>query len=157
VELEDTPLVSKTLFSSASAEWATPQDLFDSLDADFHFTLDAAANDGNHKCGYYLTGPCRKAQWCMCGLCWPWAGTVWLNPPYGRGVDKWVAKAKAEMERGVTTVMLLPARTDTKWFHEVYGQPNIWVDFIKGRLKFGGQQNPAPFPSMTIWFDGSGK
>ena len=78
-------------------------------------------------------------------------GTIWCNPPYGRELNKWVKKAYETAQQGETVVMLLPARTDTKWFHEyIYGKAEI--RFIKGRLKFGGNKNAAPFPSMVIIF-----
>ena len=133
------------MFSSASGEWATPQDFFDKLNEEFGFTLDPCANSKNHKCDKYFT----KEQ---DGLVQDW-GTdrVYCNPPYGRGIDKWVAKCFRH--RGLA-VMLIPARTDTKWFHEyVYKKPNVEIRFIKGRLKFGNSDNSAPFPSMVIVFN----
>lgn len=133
----------KVMFSSKTDEWATPQSLFDRLDGGFHFTLDAAANEGNHKCERYYTPE-------MDGLSLPWEGTVWCNPPYGRQIGKWVRKAYYEhMKHNNTIVLLLPARTDTKWFHEyILGRAQIF--FIKGRLTFGSAKNPAPFPSMLV-------
>lgn len=78
----------------------------------------------------------------------PWSGTVWCNPPYGREIGKWVKKAA---EKTCTVVMLLPARTDTAWFHDfIYGKAEI--RFVRGRLKFGGCRNSAPFPSMVVIF-----
>lgn len=115
------------------------------MNAEFDFNLDAAASDQNHKCKRYFT----KSE---NGLAQPWVGTVWCNPPYGRDVGKWVAKAESEhTKHGNTIVMLLPARTDTKWFHDyIYGKAEI--RFVRGRLKFGGSKNSAPFPSMiVIW------
>ena len=128
-------------FSSKSEEWETPQDLFDKINEEFHFTVDVAASDTNHKCPKYYT---RQQD----GLSQVWCGVVWCNPPYGREIAKWVQKA---LYSRATTVILLPARTDTAWFHEyVIGKAE--VRFIRGRLKFGGSKNSAPFPSMIVIF-----
>lgn len=129
------------IFSSKSNEWSTPQDLFDKLDQVFHFTLDAASTHENAKCKNHFTIE-------EDGLKQDWTGTVWCNPPYGREIGKWCKKAYKEFCRGgCTIVMLLPVRTDTKWFHEyVYGKCEI--KFLKKRLKFGNATQPAPFPSM---------
>lgn len=133
------------MFSSKTDQWETPQDLFDELDAEFGFNLDACALPENAKCDVYYT-PEQN------GLFQRWYGTVWCNPPYGREIGNWVSKAvEAAKGGGATVVMLLPARTDTKWFHEyIYGKAEI--RFIKGRLKFGGCKNAAPFPSMVVVF-----
>ena len=134
-------MVNKALLTSLTDEWETPQDLFDKLDSEFHFTLDVCANAQNHKCNQYYT----KAD---DGLKMPWGGVIWCNPPYGREVGKWVEKC-ANCDG--MAVMLLPARTDTRWFHEfIYNKAE--VRFIKGRLKFGGSKNSAPFPSMVVIF-----
>lgn len=131
------------MFSSKSNEWATPQDFFDKLNDEFHFTLDPCATDENHKCDKYYTKE-------MDGLSLPWAGIVWCNPPYGREISSWVRKAYIASRTGYATVaMLLPARTDTKWFHD-YIYHKAEIRFIKGRLKFGGCKNSAPFPSMVV-------
>lgn len=130
-------------FSSKTDEWETPDPLFKALDAEFHFTLDACASPSNAKCFNYFT-PEND------GLSQPWIGVVWCNPPYGRQVQKWVEKAYKTAQAGDDdVVMLLFAKTDTKWFHEyVYGKAEI--RFIRGRIKFGGCQNNAPFPSMIV-------
>ena len=129
-------------FSSKTDDWETPQTVFDELDKEFHFTLDVAASPTNAKCADYFT----KEQ---DGLAQDWRGVVWCNPPYGREVGKWVAKAAAA---DALVVMLLPARTDTAWFHDyIYGK--AYVRFIRGRLKFGGCKTAAPFPSMVVIFD----
>lgn len=133
---------TETLFSSASSEWETPQWLFDSLNSEFHFTLDAAATDQNHKCERYFTISDDALKQ-------PWGSSTWLNPPYGRNVKKWVEKADAECRKGNTVVMLLFARTDTEWFHK-YIYHRHEVRFIRGRIKFGGSKNNAPFPSMIV-------
>lgn len=136
----------QTMFSSKTDLWSTPQDLFDELDNEFHFTLDVCADEHNHKCGNYYT----KEQ---DGLSQAWIGTVWCNPPYGRGIGQWVRRALFASVAGNTVVMLLPARTDTKWFHDyIYKRDNVEIRFIKGRLKFGGSKNSAPFPSMIVIF-----
>lgn len=141
---------TSAMFSSKTCEWATPQDLFDKLNAEFHFTLDPCADDSNHKCERYFT----KEQ---DGLMQDWSGEiVFCNPPYGREVSKWVRKCFNEVYAGgcLCAVMLVPARTDTRWFHEyIYHKAD--VRFIKGRLKFGGSNNSAPFPSMVVVFRGS--
>ena len=127
-------------FMSTTDQWATPQWFFDELDKEFNFNLDPCADSTNHRCDKYFT----KEQ---NGLEMDWGeDTVYCNPPYGREIGKWVKKAA---ESDTTVVMLLPARTDTKWFHEyIYGKAE--VRFIKGRLKFGDSKNSAPFPSMVV-------
>lgn len=140
---------SAVFYSSKTDMWATPQDFFDALDAEFHFTLDACAVKENAKCEAYYTPE-------QDGLDQPWTGRVWCNPPYGRNVGQWVKKAHDTASGGGFVVMLLPARTDTRWFHDyVYGKTE--VRFIKGRLKFGSCQNAAPFPSMVVIFGGEHK
>lgn len=131
------------LFSSKSEEWETPDYVFRALDRKYHFTLDPCSSDLNHKTDVYFT----KEQ---NGLLQSWGGhVVFCNPPYGRDVGKWVQKAFYENRKGVTVVLLLPARVDTKWFHEyIYLYHD--VTFIRGRLKFGGSKNNAPFPSMIV-------
>ena len=137
-------LPSITRQPDAKNEWATPQWLFDSLDLEFHFTLDAAASPHNAKCKHYFTEETD-------GLQQDWSGVVWVNPPYGREVGKWVSKAYHESLKGVTVVMLVFARTDTRWFHD-YAYHKAEIRFLKGRLKFGGSKNSAPWPSMLlIW------
>lgn len=140
---------SAVFYSSKTDMWATPQDFFDALDAEFHFTLDACAVKENAKCEAYYTPE-------QDGLDQPWTGRVWCNPPYGRNVGQWVKKAHDTALGGGFVVMLLPARTDTRWFHDyIYGKTE--VRFIKGRLKFGSCQNAAPFPSMVVIFGGEHK
>lgn len=137
------------LFSSATDEWATPQGFFDELNEEFRFTLDPAASEENHKCETFFT----KEQ---NGLNRSWGSyTVFCNPPYGREIGKWVQKAWEEhTAHGNTVVMLLPARTDTQWFHKyIYGKAEI--RFVRGRLKFGNATNSAPFPSMVVIFRGN--
>ena len=132
------------MFSSKSDLWETPQDLFDKLDAEFHFNLDVCALPENAKCAAYYTPE-------MDGLSQPWYGRCWCNPPYGRQVCRWVEKAIRSALEGATVVMLLPARTDTAWYQD-YIDPFVRPRFIRGRLKFGGAKNSAPFPSMLVAF-----
>lgn len=139
---------TEVMFSSKTDQWATPQDFFDKLNEEFHFTLDPCADEFNHKCEKYYTKEDN-------GLKQSWQNErVFCNPPYGREIGKWVEKAYAEnMIGGAYVVMLIPARTDTKWFHDyIYNKPNVEIRFIKGRLKFGNSENSAPFPSMLVIF-----
>lgn len=135
----------EVMYSSKTDDWATPQDFFDKLNAEFNFTLDVCALPENAKCKEYYTPE-------IDGLTQPWTGRVWCNPPYGRQVGEWVRRAVFAAVGGAeVVVMLLPARTDTRWFHDyIYGKAEI--RFIKGRLKFGGATNAAPFPSMVVIF-----
>jgi phage N-6-adenine-methyltransferase len=126
-------------------ERPTPQAFFDELHSEFGFTLDAAAGPENHKCPDYFTVEDD-------GLMQPWRGVVWCNPPYSE-VGLWVQKAYEESKRGVTSVLLLPASTDTAWFHD-YAWPHSEIRFVRGRLKFVGQDSPAPFGSMVCIFRG---
>lgn len=134
-------------FSSATDLWATPQAFFDELDAEFNFTLDPCATDENAKCERYFT---KEDD----GLTQSWAGeTVFMNPPYGREISHWMRKAYEESRKGATVVCLVPARTDTRWFHDfVYGKAEI--RFVRGRLKFGDAKHNAPFPSMVVVYSG---
>ena len=135
----------RVMFSSNSDEWATPQAFFDKYNELYSFNTDVCANEGNAKCSHYFT----KEQ---DGLKQEWKGVCWCNPPYSRGITtQWVKKAYEESLEGNTIVCLLPARTDTKWFHE-YCLPYGTIVFVKGRLKFGDQKNSAPFPSMVVIF-----
>ena len=136
----------EVMFSSVTDNWSTPQDFFDKLNAEFHFDLDVCADEINHKCDKYYT----KEQ---DGLTMPWKGIVWCNPPYGREIGQWVRRALFASIGGATVVMLIPARTDTKWFHDyIYKRDNVEIRFVKGRLKFGNSKNSAPFPSMVVVF-----
>ncbi len=137
------------MFSSKTGDWATPQDFFDKLNWRFGpFDLDACASPHNTKCSNFLT----EAE---DGLSRSWEGhAVFVNPPYGRGIDKWIEKAYNESKKENTkVVMLIPARTDTKYWHN-YVMKASEIHFVKGRLKFGDSENSAPFPSAVIVFDG---
>ena len=138
----------KGKFDSAKQDWETPQDLFDTVNAEFNFTLDAAASATNCKVSNYFTEADN-------GLEQSWGNhTVWLNPPYGDGKAKivdWVRKAYNESLTGATTVMLIPARTNTNWFHDIclqYGE----VRFVRGRPKFGNATHGLPQPLCYIIF-----
>lgn len=134
---------------SKTDDWATPQALFDKLNAYHHFDLDAAASLTNHKVDKWLgldhPDPERRD-----GLIVDWDGEhVWLNPPYGRILNQWVAKAADHVYRNkAEVVLLLPARTDTRWFHDYC--VHHAVEFIRGRVKFGDAKTAAPFPSMIV-------
>ena len=137
--------MNKVHFSSKTSEWETPQALFEALDAEFHFTLDPCATPENAKCGRYFTKE-------IGGLAQSWAGeTVFMNPPYGREIGKWVRKAFEEWRRGATVVCLLPSRTDTAWWHD-YCMKATEIRFIRGRVKFVGGKYAAPFPSAVVIF-----
>ena len=134
------------MFSSQSDMWETPQDLFDKLNEEFHFNLDVCATADNAKCAAFYSPE-------QDGLIQPWYGNCWCNPPYGRQVGKWVKKAyDTAYVNGNLVVMLLPARTDTSWFHD-YIYHKAEIRFLRGRLKFGNSKNSAPFPSMIVIFN----
>jgi len=131
-------------FSSKTDLWATPQAFFDKYNEIYQFSLDVCANDDNAKCSTYFT----KEQ---DGLSKEWNGICWMNPPYGREIKHWVKKAYESSLNGATVVCLLPARTDTAWWHDYCVKGKI--EFIRGRLKFGNSKNPAPFPSAIVIFN----
>ena len=130
-------------FSSKTDLWATPQDFFDKYDAIYGFELDVCANADNAKCKRYFSQEDN-------GLIQEWQGVCWMNPPYGRVIKDWVKKAYESALNGATVVCLLPARTDTAWWHDYCVKGSI--EFIRGRLKFGGSKNSAPFPSAVVVF-----
>lgn len=134
-------------FSSQTNEWATPQAFFDELNKEFHFTLDPCATEGNHKCPLYYT----KEQ---DGLSQDWGGQkVFCNPPYGREISAWVRKCYQEsMKPNTTCVMLIPARTDTSYFHDYIYHNAKEIRFVRGRLHFNESPQGAPFPSMVVVF-----
>ena len=142
--------MTSVMFSSSSGEWETPQDFFDKLDSKYHFTLDVCATPLNAKCPLYFT----KAE---DGLSQPWKGTCWMNPPYGREIGLWIKKAyKSSLEAGTVVVCLLPARTDTRWWHEYVMAYAENIEFIRGRLRFSGKA-AAPFPSALVVFGRSNR
>lgn len=144
-------MITKGLMSSNTNEWSTPQELFDELNAEFHFTLDPASTHQNAKCKKHFTMEDD-------GLSKDWKNeTVFCNPPYGREIPKWVQKCHDEWKKNnITVVMLIPARTDTRYFHDfIYKKAEL--RFIKGRVKFidenGDDSGCAPFPSMIVIFN----
>lgn len=140
-------MINKGLMSSNTDEWATPKLFFEELNKKFHFTLDPCSTEENHKCSTYFT---KKDN----GLEKSWGGyIVYCNPPYGKEISKWVEKAYKENQKGTKVVLLLPARTDTKWFHN-YIYKKHEIIFIKGRLKFNDGKRSAPFPSMLVIMGG---
>ena len=142
--------VQRVIFSSKTGNWATPQDFFDKLNWRFGpFSLDPCATTHNTKCANFFTKQDN-------GLDKDWAGfTAFVNPPYGRGIADWIRKGYEESRKPNTkVVMLIPARTDTKYWHD-YVLRASEVYFVKGRLKFGDSQNSAPFPSAVVVFDDS--
>lgn len=136
------------MLSSNTDEWETPQDFFDKLNAEFSFGLDVCATQENAKCPAFYT----KEQ---DGLVKAWhksAAVCWMNPPYGKQISAWMKKAYEESQKGATVVCLVPARTDTAWWHDYAMRGS--VRFVRGRLKFGGGKNSAPFPSAVVIFGG---
>lgn len=143
--------MNKALLSSKNMCWCTPQDFFDNLNKEFNFVLDAAATDETAKCKLYYTPETD-------GLSQTWnrGGAVFCNPPYGRQISKWIKKAYKEAKTGVKIVLLIPARTDTSYFHDyIYGKAEI--RFVRGRIKFTNEEgnaiNSAPFPSMVVVYN----
>lgn len=136
------------MYSSKRNDWSTPSDFYNELNNEFHFDLDVCADEYNHKCKNYFT---EKDD----GLIQNWEGHIcFCNPPYGKSIKDWVAKGYYEGTKPNTTVvMLIPARTDTKYFHQ-YIYHKAEIRFIKGRLKFGDSKNSAPFPSMVVIYKG---
>lgn len=144
-------LSNRVLRSSASETWDTPMGLFKRLNEEFKFTLDACAQPHSAKCKKFFSPEDD-------GLSQDWEGVVFMNPPYGRSISKWVSKARSEADKGATVVCLVPSRTDTKWFHSIRGE----LRFFSGRLKFENRNlpswredgnfkiSPAPFPSLLI-------
>ena len=133
-----------------SDEWATPRDRFEEWNAEFGpFTLDAAATADNALCRRFYTAEDDA-------LTKPWRGRVWCNPPYSR-VGEFVAKASEEVEAGRADIvgLLVPSRTDTRWWHD-YVEGKAEVRFLRGRLKFSGSNNSAPFPSALVIFRRTG-
>lgn len=123
--------------------WATPQWFFDALNKEFGFTLDPCSDDANAKCGKFYTTVEN-------GLLRDWGTeTVFMNPPYSE-IAKWMRKAYGAAQEGATVVCLVPARTDTAWWHEYAMKSEIRL--LRGRLKFGDSDNSAPFPSAVIVF-----
>jgi phage N-6-adenine-methyltransferase len=131
-------------FSSKTETWETPQDFFDALDREFGFETDVCALPENAKCRRYFTPD-------VDGLKQTWRGVCWMNPPYGRVIAAWMKKAFESAQEGATVVALVPARTDTRWWHD-YAKRSSEIRFVKGRLRFGDAAASAPFPSALVVF-----
>ncbi len=135
---------TKLHFSSETDNWATPLAFFELMNQRHGpFDLDVCASHTNAKCGRYYTADDDS-------LTKDWVGKCWMNPPYGRGIGAWMKKAYESSIAGATVVCLVPARTDTAWWHDYAMRGEI--EFIRGRLKFGGSKNSAPFPSAVVVF-----
>ena len=139
------------LNSSERMDWGTPQALFDALDAEFSFSLDAAAHEQNHKCAQYLSPDDDSLSCDWLSLVGPGA-SVWLNPPYGRGIGRWIRKAYEESQRGICVVVLVMVRSDTRWFRQ-WAMRAAEVRLIAGRVTFQGAKASAPAPSALLVFD----
>lgn len=136
--------MNRALYTSVKDDWETPDDLFKELHHICKFTVDVAASSHNHKIPRYYT---QETD----GLKQSWAGeTVWCNPPYGREISKWLQKACLERD-DARIVMLVPARTDTRWWHE-YAFLADYTSFLRGRLRFKGAKHSAPFPSALLYY-----
>jgi len=159
-------------FSSKTDNWATPQDFYDKLNERFNFNLDPACNNSNCKTEIWIYYDDTGRDWLIENWSilednyhtrmidfdhFPWKRSkVFCNPPYWRVLKDWVKKASEEIKKDYCDliVMLIPARTDTRYFHEyIYNKPNVEIEFIKGRLKFWDSKNSAPFPSMLVIFN----
>lgn len=148
--------VNLGMFTSTTDDWPTPRDLFDALDAEFGFDLDPCASAANAKCTRFFTIEDD-------GLSRRWHGSVFMNPPYGRGIGDWIAKAWREAQKGAIVVCLIPARCDTEYWHDYVMQASE-VRFIRGRIHFDSERqrereasgesvaHNAPFPSAVVVF-----
>ena len=136
--------MNRAMYTSTHCEWATPQNLFDRLNAIYRFEVDVCASVENHKCARYFSMADD-------GLSQEWTGHCWMNPPYGREIGRWMKKAYEASQHGALVVCLVPARTDTRWWHDYAMRGEI--EFLRGRLRFndGGR---APFPSAIVVFGG---
>ncbi len=130
-------------YSSDRPDWETPQDFFDTLNSEFGFETDVCATPSNTKCSRFFHPGDN-------GLIRHWSGVCWMNPPYGRQIGAWMRKAYESALTGATVVCLVPARTDTRWWHDyaIKGE----IRFIKGRLRFVGAKKLAPFPNAIVIF-----
>lgn len=136
-------MVSKVVHSRKTDEYRTPDSLYEELNREFHFDIDVAATHENTKCRLYYT---KEED----GLLSSWSGSVWCNPPYSQNYQ-WCEKAFNERRNCENIVMLLPSRTDTKWWHD-FVMRAYERRFIRGRVKFNGLPWGAPFPSViVIW------
>jgi len=141
-------------YSSEKMDWETPQDFFDELDAEFGFQLDVCATAENAKCSAYFDEQedALSFSWIEEPVLGQMQFVFWMNPPYGREIGKWMKKAYEESQKGCTVVCLVPSRTDTAWWHD-YAMKADEIRYIRGRLKFEGAKNSAPFPSAVVIFN----
>lgn len=137
-------MLNESLYSSEKMDWSTPQYLFDLLNKEFSFTLDVCATAVNAKCDKFYS---PKED----GLIQSWKETAWMNPPYGRGIDKWVKKAYEDSRHNCTCVCLIPVRSDTRWWHD-YVMKSSEIRLLTRRLSFEGSNNKAPFPAAIVVF-----
>jgi len=128
-------MFNKVMFSSLRLDWATPDSVYSKLDREFNFDFDPCPINHEHD-----------------GLKIPWRKSNFVNPPYGREIGNWIKKGYEEHLKGKIVVFLIPSRTDTKWWHD-YIMKADEIRFIRGRLKFGGSKNSAPFPSCIAIFN----
>ena len=138
--------INSGLMTSTTDLWSTPQDFFDAYNDVYHFDVDVCATNENALCAKFYS-PQED------GLSKEWNDVCWMNPPYGREIGKWMKKAYESSLHGATVVCLVPARTDTAWWHQYAMKGEI--TFIRGRLKFDGSKNSAPFPSAVVVFQRS--
>jgi phage N-6-adenine-methyltransferase len=136
-------MLNAGMMSSETDQWATPYAFFAALDSEFGFETDVCALPENAKCPRYFTPEDD-------GLSREWSGVCWMNPPYGKAIGRWMRKAFEASRLGATVVCLVPARTDAGWWHRYAMRGEI--RFVRGRLKFGGGENSAPFPSAVVIF-----
>ena len=141
----------KACMTSNTNEWYTPKDLFDTLNNEFNFTLDPCCTEFSKKCEKYFTIEDD-------GLKQNWGGyNVFMNPPYGREIKDWIQKAYNESKKENTIVVaLIPARTDTSYWHDYIFNKAKDIRFLRGRVKFeninGIVESSAPFPSAIVVF-----
>ena len=143
---EDATDPKTALYQSTTDDWETPRWLYDAYDRVYQFDLDVCATAETAKCDRWY-GPDQDA------LMQPWEGRIWCNPPYGRQVEAWIARAiwaVQSVKTAPVAVLLLPSRTDTRWFHRhLYQAPGVQLDFLPGRVQFVGGESSAPFPSLV--------
>ena len=137
-------MVSDVLYASKRMDWGTPGDFYAMLDAEFGFTLDPCATDENALCENYYT---KQDD----GLRQAWHGVVYVNPPYGKEIGRWARKCYESAAAGATVVLLIPARTDTAYWHD-WVMRAAELRFVRGRLTFAGAAGAAPFPSAVAVF-----
>lgn len=145
--MKEKTFYNSTALSKDKTDWATPQSLYEELNKEFNFTIDLCASDWNAKHERYYTKEDDALQQ-------DWSGEVgFCNPPYGRTISLWVKKAYEESQKGGTIILLIPARTDTRYWHDyIFGKATD-IRFLKGRVKFedeNGPRQPSPFPSAVV-------